>query len=153
MIDKKMTDKNEKYSVGQVLYIVSSQKVSVYPIQVVEEVIHKRLDGEDTTYIYKMPGDSNTFKLSDIDGEIFVTHNDARNTMLKRAENVISTLIEKAVNAGSVFKGHNIVSAAKVINEKNEVKKTNTHEELKESADRSLVRLPDGTLAKVNVKA
>jgi hypothetical protein len=148
-----MTDKNEKYSVGQVLYIVSSQKVSVYPIQVVEEVIHKRLDGEDTTYIYKMPGDSNTFKLSDIDGEIFVTHNDARNTMLKRAENVIGTLIEKAVNAGSVFKGHNIVSAAKVINEKNEVKKTNTHEELKESADRSLVRLPDGTLAKVNVKA
>ena len=149
-----MTNEKEKYSVGQVLYIVSGTKVSVYPIQIVEEVIHKRLDGEDTTYIYKMPGNSNTLKLSDIDGEIFVTHADAKNTMLKRAENVISTLVEKAINAGSVFRGHNIVSAAKVINDKKEDRNNLApNRELSENTDRSLVRLPDGTLAKVNVKA
>jgi hypothetical protein len=148
-------NKQQKYSVGQVLYIVSGTKVSVYPVQIVEEVIHKRLDGEDTTYIYKMPDDNNTLKLSDIDGEIFITHADAKNTMLKRAENVINTLVDKAVNAGSVFKGSNIVSAAEVINEKTAINNSlkQSRRELKESTDRSLVQMPDGTLAKVNFKA
>lgn len=148
-------NKQQKYSVGQVLYIVSGTKVSVYPVQIVEEVIHKRLDGEDTTYIYKMPGDNNTLKLSDIDGEIFITHADAKNTMLKRAENVINTLVDKAVNAGSVFKGSNIVSVAGVVSEKTAINNSlkQPRRELKEKTDRSLVQMPDGTLAKVNFKA
>ena len=39
------------YHVGQVLFVILNKKTQVYPMMVVEEIIKKTMQGEETNYI------------------------------------------------------------------------------------------------------
>jgi hypothetical protein len=86
--------------VGQVLYVVLNKQTAVYPMQVVEEITKKTLDGVVVDYIIRGGGpDSKTpsIRLGDIDGEVFETWELARKTLTGRVVDMIEKRISAAV--------------------------------------------------------
>ena len=48
------------YQVGQFLYVTNQKKLSVIPVQVVQEITIKDLSGEKTEYIVQFPDKNKT---------------------------------------------------------------------------------------------
>lgn len=87
------------YKVGQVLYVVLRKEPNVYPMQVVEEITKKTLDGEATSYMLRAGADvSKVVSITDIDGEIFDSADNARKTLIERVSQSIAHRVEQAVN-------------------------------------------------------
>lgn len=88
-----------KYSIGQVLYIVLNKEAKVYPVQVVEELVKRTLEGEQVTYLVQggLNVDSK-IPLSDIDGEIFDTPEKVKSILLERANTTITKLVNNALS-------------------------------------------------------
>jgi len=86
------------YRVGQVLYVILRKEASVYPMQVVEEISKKTLEGEFTTYMVRAGADVNkVLAITEIDGEIFDSAEKAKNTLVERVSNSISLRVENAI--------------------------------------------------------
>lgn len=87
-----------KYSVGQVLYVVLKKETRIYPMQVIEEITKKTLDGELTSYMVRGGTDPKAqLLITDVDGEIFDSAEKARTTLVERATASISRLVDVAV--------------------------------------------------------
>jgi len=83
--------------VGQILYVVPTKQVAVFPMQVVEELTKKTLDGTEIDYVLKAGGaDPKTIRLKEIQGEIFESASKARTTLTERAVRSVSRLVENA---------------------------------------------------------
>jgi len=141
--DKKRT----KYAVGQVLFVLSTERAKIYPIQIIEEVIHKRLDGEDVTYMFAVAEEMHSkkkFELSKLKGELFMSHHDAEKMMLSRAETMIKDLINKAVEQAAAFNW-----------QPDNVKKLDIEKPINtlDQPQAPVIKLPDGRVAKVNIKS
>lgn len=86
------------YKVGQVLYVILRKEASVYPMQVVEEITKKTLDGEVTTYMVRAGSDPNkVLPINDIDGEVFDSAEKAKKTLIDRVSSSINQRVEQAV--------------------------------------------------------
>jgi hypothetical protein len=87
------------YRVGQVLYVVLRKEPNVYPMQVVEEITKKTLEGEVTTYMLRAGADaSKVLPINDIDGEIFDSADNARKTLIERVSQSIATRVDQAIS-------------------------------------------------------
>lgn len=87
-----------RYSVGQVVYIILSKKGQVYPMRIIEEITKKTLKGEETNYVAQAGADlSTTILLDQIEGEIFVTANEAKKILIERATSQIEKIVDNAV--------------------------------------------------------
>jgi hypothetical protein len=130
------------YSVGQILYIILSKKGQVYPMCVVEEITKKTLKGEEVNYVLQAGEDLNTkVMLSQIEGEIFESSEDARKALVERATSQIDRIIQNAVQNAKNW--HSIESQ---INEQ-EIHELPQAKILNDDVD--LVTLPDGTVARL----
>jgi len=86
------------YRVGQILYVILSKKTQIYPMQVVEEVTKKTLEGSVTSYMVRGgPNTSEVLSIDQIEGEIFDSATKVQKTLLERATNGITSLVEAAV--------------------------------------------------------
>jgi|2_EtaG_2_1085320.scaffolds.fasta_scaffold70992_1 hypothetical protein len=86
-----------KYKVGQIIYLLGKEKTSVFPSQVVEKVTRKNLEGEETSYIVKIPNKEKTeIELEKLNVEVFVSLDTLRETMLEEAKLSIEKIIESA---------------------------------------------------------
>lgn len=83
------------YDVGQVVFVISDKHKRVLPVRVVEQVVRRTLEGE--TVEYKVQGDSSkqTFNLSSIGTQHFVSAAAVKKHM---CDNAVST-IDEIVNA------------------------------------------------------
>jgi hypothetical protein len=87
-----------KYRVGQVLYVVLKRETRVYPMQVVEEITKKTLDGEVTSYMVRGGSDPKAqLLISEVDGEIFDSAEKAKSVLIDRATGSIVRLMDAAV--------------------------------------------------------
>lgn len=87
-----------KYSIGQVLFAVLNKKNQVYPMQVVEIITKKTLQGEEVQYLLQGGSDrSTTVLLDQVDGELFDSAEVARKTLTSRATKQINKLIDLAI--------------------------------------------------------
>jgi len=85
------------YKVGQVLYLVPTKQAAVYPVQVVEEITKKTLEGTETDYVLRAGGaESKTIHLKEIQGEIFETADRARSILTERATRSVVRMVEAA---------------------------------------------------------
>tara|TARA_R110001583_G_scaffold48919_14_gene153173 strand:+ start:2129 stop:2527 length:399 start_codon:yes stop_codon:yes gene_type:complete len=86
-----------KYKVGQIIYLLGKEKTSVFPSQVVEKVTRKNLEGEETSYIVKIPNKEKTeIELEKLNVEVFVSLDTLRETLLEEAKLSIGKIIESA---------------------------------------------------------
>ena len=111
-------------------------------MMVVEEIIKKTMQGEETNYILQGGQDvSTTILLNHIDGEIFESSDEAKYTLINRAtiqiEKIIDNAVEKAIAWYSLSQddqhSQQEVMSLVEVNESDEVK----------------VELPDGSFAKL----
>lgn len=85
------------YKVGQILYVVPTKQTAVYPMQVIEEITRKTLDGTETDYLLKAGlSDQKTISHKEIQGEIFDTVEKAKITLTERATRSIARLVDSA---------------------------------------------------------
>ena len=85
------------YFVGQVIYLLNTEKLKVYPVQVVEEITRKSLEGKEITYIVKLPDKEGTnVKLSEIKARVFVDDSNLKSFMYENAKKNIDKLVNDA---------------------------------------------------------
>lgn len=85
------------YRVGQVLYVVLKKEMRIFPLQVVEQITKKSLEGETTTYMVRGGTDPKALLLiTDVDGEIFDSAEKARVELTERATSSITKLVAAA---------------------------------------------------------
>ena len=84
------------HEVGQVLYLILNKKQQVVPVQVVEQVVRRTMDGEETLHSVKIPTKKNLYKLEELDGDIYTTLKDVRKKMHDNAEIAIEEMISRA---------------------------------------------------------
>ena len=91
------------YKVGQVIYTIIVDKQIVMPLQIIEEVTIKNLEGEETQYKVLLPNNKkqkvNIEKLSNV----FVDLDEASAFLLENAKNAIDEMILKAVDLEEKF--------------------------------------------------
>jgi len=133
------------YDVGQVVYVVSSQKMQVLPFVISEEVVRKTLAGQDVTYLVKRDKTNKTYNLAEIQGDVYVDIDDVRNSLIINATNAIEKICDQ-----SRRKGESLTSSPRQPKPQPPSKETAvnvpTDEDLK-----SFV-LDDGTRVRVNMQ-
>lgn len=126
------------YKVGQVIYTIIVDKQIVMPLQIIEEVTIKNLEGEETQYKVLLPNNKhqkvNIEKLSNV----FVDLDDAASFLLENAKNAIDEMILKAVDLEEKFF---------VKKEKTLVEKVACNED----PNKVTIELGDGQKANINI--
>lgn len=88
------------YKIGQVLYVLLNRETKICPVQVIEEITKRTLNGETTTYIVKLGKKCETLSLSDMDGQVFDSVEILRKTLYERittsVENIIMSTVKKS---------------------------------------------------------
>lgn len=79
------------------MYIGSNSKNSVVPVQVKKRTIEETVDGNNVTYYVGTPKRPNDLvDLSKIQGQIFVSLEEAHRTMINNAEHAAKDILDKA---------------------------------------------------------
>ena len=84
------------YDVGQVIFVVSSAKMAVYPLVIAEEVTRKTLAGEEKTYLVKKNQAGDPFDLSRVSGEIYTDIAKVKSALIQNVTDAVSKICEKA---------------------------------------------------------
>jgi len=95
----------EKFTVGQIIFLFLRQEHQVVPAQIVEEVVHRKLNTQETKYFVRLSTDakSKSFQL-DVDKEkVFVSLNDAREFMMNNARKAIDEICDDTMAAMKQF--------------------------------------------------
>jgi hypothetical protein len=87
------------YSIGQVVYTILEKEMKVYPLQIIEQIIKKTIEGESIAYKVKVPSkkENNVRNLSDFKN----IHTDLE-IVKEYLVNNAKTNIEKMLNITSV---------------------------------------------------
>ena len=85
-----------RFNVGDLLYLLSSDKKHLFPVQVVEEIRRRTIEEEDISYNIQLPDAKKTVvSLSDVKGDVFRDLVDARQDMLDHAILLIDKIVEQ----------------------------------------------------------
>lgn len=142
------------YSIGQVLFAVLNKKNQVYPMQVVEIITKKTLQGEDVQYLLQGGSDrSTTVLLDQVDGELFDSAEVARKTLTSRATKQINKLIDLAIAKSKEWYPSADSHEPQMLHDLPDFKHsvdmvTSEPVAIEQSAT---VTLPDGTVAKIKM--
>lgn len=94
------------YTVGQTLYLVSNKRMSVSSVIVTEEVTRKTLEGASTTYLVRNDKASSTHQLESLPGNVFVTIDQVRSSLIENAtkaiDKICKTAEDKAAQLGGI---------------------------------------------------
>mgnify|MGYP001186679085 CR=1 FL=1 len=86
------------YDVGQILYLLINKSQKIAPVQIVEQIVRKSIEGENVSYVVKLPNSEGTkIDLSKIDCEIFTSSKDIRALMVENATSAIDTLVNESI--------------------------------------------------------
>lgn len=134
------------YEIGQIVLVVFNKKQQIFPMQIIETVTKKTLNGEEIKYCLQAGSDqSSQIMMDQIDGEIFVSADEARSELIARASNQINKLIDNAEQKSKLWYSSKDLRLDEEIKELNSDRKT--EETLTHESD--TVILSDGTVAKI----
>lgn len=128
------------YTIGQVIFVISNHENRVMPLQIIEEVVRKTIEGEEVSYTVRS-GEEAIQPLPK-NAEVFETLGQVKDAMIKRATSAIDGMLATALRSAEELFGHKeILSLKKPV------------QPIKKQQDKveTFVELPDGTKAKVNL--
>lgn len=162
--------KEQQYNIGQILFILSQKYNKVIPVKITEHIISKTVDGEKSKYIVTPYfNKSKQYNLEQLSGKILFNTKDVYNYMLNNASSAIKGIIEESVENAKLLGYSNDLDlldtdsaqesetsdVTSEATENVETKETIEEPALDNLEDGSLpetITLPDGTVAKVNIK-
>lgn len=134
------------YTIGQVLFVVLSKKNQVYPMQVVETITKRTLNGEEISYVLQAGSEKTSqITLDKVEGEVFDSSDKVRRTLLNRANDQINRIVDTAVSKSVEWYG--LESQPQTIHELPDIVPQSTVIE----EDVTMVSLPDGSVVKVKI--
>ena len=155
------------FKVGQVIFVVLRKQASVYPMQVIEEIVKKTLEGEATSYVVCAgAARDKIMSVNEIDGEIFDSAEKAKKTLIDRASRDISNRVDLAIKKAREWYPAGFESA--VDDPLSMIKKSPGQQEVlaqrqfvssevselaaefAQEAEETVIELPDGVKARVN---
>ena len=137
-----------KFSVGQVVYLLTRKDPKVYPALVCEEIQKKSLSGKKTSYVVRLPTeDQQEIDLERLDAEIFMNVEEARKAMVEKATEQIDLILQKALEISHVFSEFalEIESGPASLDDGDSI-------EEQENTSYATVDLGDGQVARINTK-
>jgi hypothetical protein len=95
----------ENLSVGQVVFVFVPEDHGILPVQVVEEVVHRKLAGVDTRYFVRASPDANAkvFQLNVKKHHVFLDLEGARQFMIENATRAIDEICNDAAEIHRSF--------------------------------------------------
>lgn len=95
----------ENLSVGQVVFVFVPEDHGILPVQVVEEVVHRKLAGVETRYFVRASPepDAKVFQLSAKKHRVFPTLAAAREFMIENATRAIDEICREAEAVHDAF--------------------------------------------------
>lgn len=90
-----MKPNQQIFKVGQILFVVPSRQTLVVPMQIVEELTKKSLQGTEVDYILR--SSEKLISLKEIQGEIFESAEKAKASLTERAIKSVMKLVDRAV--------------------------------------------------------
>lgn len=139
----------EKFTVGQIIFLFVQQEHQVVPAQIVEEVVHRKLNTIETKYFVRLSSDlkSKSFQLDLEKEKVFISLNDAREFMINNARKAIDEICDDAMTAMKKFETAEKTRERVIEQEELSVEMISTYVD----SDIQKVRLPDGQI--VNVRS
>ncbi len=155
----------QQYKVGQVLFVVSSTKTMIIPVQVVEELTKRTLNGAEVSYIVKVgQNQEEKVDINKIDGEIYTSAAQVKKALIERSSSAIANLVINAEKKASEwyqggFEGTSIESGLiSDIKKKDDKPRdqmgkfvTAEQEPVEQNKPGVQVEMPDGTVANVKM--
>ncbi len=90
----------KNYKVGQVIFVIDSEKNSVMPGRIIEEITKKTLEGDQIQYKVIFGVDpKNTVDLSTIKGEIYCSLHDVKKVLFENISKWVESQIQKTAKA------------------------------------------------------
>lgn len=96
---------SKDYKVGQVLYVVPEGEQKVVPLLIVEEVTRKTVQGKKVIHMAVSPTRDKPFNVSKVVGELFDDLTSLHDTLVERATQEISRIIQNAKKIAEVKYG------------------------------------------------
>lgn len=148
------------YEVGQVLYLLLSKNKKVAPVQVVEQIVRKSIDGEQVSYMVQLPSnrENSRVSLSKINCEIFTSPSLIKQSMMKNATDAINNLVSNSIKiAQSVFSETSSdseeISEQRIDDIATDTQGDDGNRELDQVNDLVTVDLGDGIKGKIDMSA
>ena len=137
------------YQVGQFLYVTNQKKLSVIPVQVIQEVTIKDMEGEKTEYIVQFPDkQKTTVQLSELGKEVFQSIEEVKSHMINKATFAINEICDNAVDIQSRAFPKKETEIKKVTNVQNDA-----GVQVDANNDIIMVDLGNGVKAKMNTSS
>jgi hypothetical protein len=158
------------YVVGQILFVVLRKEATVYPMQCVEEITKKTLNGEITTYMVRGQDASKPLAISEIDGEVFDSAERAKKVLIERVSASISHRVDQAMEKAKEWypagfeqaqdDPMSLIKKTVTVSEQQQPKPKRQSSppraelaelaaELTAESEQAMMELPDGTKAKI----
>ena len=86
-----------KYSVGQILFAIDGKRFNITPYQITEHHVKTSLDGTENSYFAVSGRSKKSVNLSDLQGPIFVSVDDASDYLTRTVAERIKKLVKEAL--------------------------------------------------------
>ena len=110
MADSNKTQPQRTFEIGQIVYVLSDKAEAIVPAIVVEELVHKKLDGNSISWKVAVgpPSKKKIVASDELSGEIYNSLDEIQRVMLKRLGNFVTNLIDKAHERTEAWYGKQI---------------------------------------------
>lgn len=145
-----------RYVVGQVIYVVLKKNRTVVPMQIIEEITKKTLQGSLVTYQVMAGTDpKNSILIEQVDGEIFESAEAARKALIERASASIDKIIKGAqaqARTWYVNQANPPEFIPQLSEEGHDQALVDSFANVVEESDGQMIQMPDGTMARARVR-
>jgi len=86
------------YDVGQVLFIVVRKKQKIVPVQIVEQIVRRSLDGEAIQYQVKVPGYDDPMPINCVGEDIYSSIDEVKDALKQNASSAIDDMARAATS-------------------------------------------------------
>lgn len=139
-----------RYKIGQVLYVLLNRETKICPVQVVEEITKRTLNGETINYVVKVGKKGEMMPLSEMGGQVFDSIETLRHTLFERITRSVESIITSTITRANEWYPNQVEN----INLNQMPQSAVTTEEITETStisEETMVTLPDGTTAKIRM--
>ena len=89
------------YDVGQVLFVVLRKKQKIIPVQVIEQIVRRSMDGETIQYQVKVPGYDDAMSIESIGTDVYINIDEVKDVLKQNADSAIDSMAKAATSLAS----------------------------------------------------
>ena len=111
-----MNHQEKSLQIGQVIYVLSNVKQKIVPAIVVEEIVVKKIDGNQVSWKVSVgpPGKEKIVDSNRLDGDIYSSLDEIRDVLYKRLSSFLDDLVAEAEKRVESWYGHQVSKGSSV---------------------------------------